>query len=694
MTESPVRHEITDRALRVTIDNPPVNVIGQAVRAGLLAACDAAETALAAGRIDRVVLTGAGRAFVAGADAREFDGPALEPHLPEVLDRLARLPAVAAVNGAALGGGFELALACRARIAGPKALVGLPEVTLGVVPGAGGTQRLPRLVGLDTAIPLIAQGRTVKAAEARELGLVDALADDPVAAALALGSELLDRPALDDWPAPAPAPDAAAAARRHAETRQRGQIAPLTAIELMEAAAELPLAEGLSRERAAFLELRQGPQARALRHIFFAERGAGAGPELKQLEPQAIDTALVAGGGTMGAAIAYALGQAGIRVTLLEQDAAAAERARANIATFFDGAVSRGKLSQETAEAMRAERFDVRHGDGPLPPVDIAIEAVFEDLDVKRAVFARLDAALPETTILATNTSYLDPDAVSEGVRAPERFLGLHFFAPAHVMKLVEVVRAAHTSPQTLATAFALTRRLGKIAVEAGICDGFIGNRILTRYRQAGDVLLIEGALPWEIDRAVEAFGMAMGPYAVQDLSGLDIAYANRRRKTPKDDPDHRYVPIADRMVEELQRLGRKTDAGWYDYRDGKPTPSPAVETLIEAASAEAGLPRRSFAPDEIARRMMLAIIAEAFEILEEGIARRSADIDLVLVHGYGFPRWRGGPMKLAEEWGLAAVMADLAALAKEDPKSWRVPPLLRSMVEAGDAPAGGAERE
>jgi 3-hydroxyacyl-CoA dehydrogenase len=682
---SPVRFGLEGPAFVVTIDNPPVNVISQTVRAGLMAALAEAEAAVGAGRADRIVITGAGRAFIAGADAREFDGPPLEPHLPAVLQRLVRLPAIAAVNGAALGGGLEVALACRARIAAPGAVLGLPEVTLGVVPGSGGTQRLPRLIGLAAALPLISEGRTFKAKEALASGIVDAVADDALAAALDLDAALLQRPPVDDLPAPAPAPEAVAAARRVAGKKMRGQIAPLRAIDLMEGSASLPLSEGLARERAAFLDLRTGDQARALRHVFFAERAAGAGPDLKALEPRRIDHALVAGGGTMGAAIAYALEGVGIRITLLENDAAAGERARANVRALFDDAVKRGRVSPETAAARFAGNFAFIHGPAaPLPPVDLAIEAVFENLEVKRALFARFGAELPPATLLATNTSYLDVNAIAEGLPGPERFLGLHFFAPAHIMKLTEVIRAARTSPQTLATAFALTRRLGKIAIEAGVCDGFIGNRILTRYRQTGDILLIEGALPQDIDKAATDFGMAMGPYAVQDLSGLDIAHANRQRKDLRNMAGIRYVPIADRMVEELGRLGRKTGAGWYDYGDGGGTPSQDVRRLIEAVSAEAGLARREIGAQGIARRLMLAMIAEGADILDEGIARRPADIDLVMVHGYGFPRWRGGPMWLADGWGLGEVVEEIAALAAEDPLSWRVPALLRRLAFEG----------
>ncbi len=669
----PVHHRLLDGISLITIDNPPVNVLGQAVRAGLNAALDAAESA----DVSRIILTGAGRAFVAGADAKEFDLPPAAPHLPDLLARIERLPVIAAINGTALGGGLELALAARMRIARPDAVLGLPEVTLGVVPGAGGTQRLPRLTGTALALSLIAEGRTIKASEAVEAGIVDLLAGDPVAEALAVSDQAFARyRAVADRPAPPPDPEAVAAARRQAARRSPGQTAPHRAIDLVEAATHLPLPEGLAQERATFLQLRSSDQAAALRHVFFAERAAVArGRDLPP--PAEITRAVVVGGGTMGAGIAYALAGIGVHVTTVETSDEAVARARANIAALYAEAVKRGKATPSDAETALATRHDFRSGYADLPPADIAIEAAFEDLEVKRRIFAALDAALPETTLLATNTSYLDVNAIFAGLRQPSRMLGLHFFAPAHVMKLIEIVRADTTSPETLANAFRLAARLGKIPVEAGVCDGFIGNRILTRYRQTTDLMLLQGALPWTVDAAMEGFGMAMGPYAVQDLSGLDIAYANRKRKGLKDKPGIRYVPIADKMVEELNRLGRKTGAGWYDYVEGKRQPSSTVADLVHGlASATDDIPA-----EEITRRALLSMIEEGLQILDEGIARRPADIDLVLVHGYGFPRWRGGPMHMADRLGLPAIRDQLAALAAEDPLSWRVPDLLDRMV-------------
>ncbi|MBB1492753.1 FAD-dependent oxidoreductase [Paracoccus sp. MC1854] len=673
----PVSHSLQGDACVITIDNPPVNVISASVRQGLMAALDAAEAAGAR----RIVVTGAGRAFVAGADAREFDQAPIPPHLPDVLARLERLPAIAAINGAALGGGLEIALACRMRIAAPGATLGLPEVTLGVVPGAGGTQRLPRLIGTDRAVGLIAAGRVVKADEALLLGMLDAVEADPLAAALAIPQERLDAaPSLRDRPAPEPASEAVAAARATAAKRAAGQIAPPEAIALVEAAAELPLDAGLTRERETFLRLRSGDQAAALRHVFFAERAA-TGRAPKEAEAREISTAIVVGGGTMGAAIAYALAGIGIAVTLVEQDETGATRARANVARLYADAVKRNRMTQAEAEARLAEGLTFRAGYDALSPADIAIEAAFEAMEVKRTIFAALDRGLPEATILATNTSYLDVNAIFADVSHPGRLIGLHFFAPAHVMKLLEIVRADTTSDVTLATAFRLAARLKKVPVEAGVCDGFIGNRILTRYRQTTDLMLVEGATPSQVDAAMEGWGMAMGPYAVQDLSGLDIAYANRQRKGLKDKPGIRYVRIADRMVEELKRLGRKTGAGWYDYPEGgKRQPSAVVDALV----ADETVAARDWTPEEIAERAVLAMIEEGFHILDEGIARRPADIDLVLVHGYAFPRWRGGPMHHADRLGLPTVLDRIRQLAAEDPLSWRVPPLLERLVAEG----------
>lgn len=665
----------------LSITAPLDSAAGLSVRRALMAALDAVQ----AENVERVILADTGKGSAPAPETRKPDALPQPPRLADIAARLENFPkpVVAAIGaGGAIGGGLELALACAARVAAPKATLGLPDVTLGVVPGAGGTQRLPRLVGVEQALSLIPEGRVITAAEALRIGLVDAVAGDPVAAARTL--TLPDRPATCALPAPQMQPDAFEAARKTVARRNPGQVAPLRAIDLIEAACRLPFSEGLARERTAFLELDTGDQAAALRHVSLAERAARAQGQEGGAE---ISSAIVVGGGTMGAGIAYALAQLGVDIALVEADTAGAGRARANIAQLYSQAVARGKSTAEAARAAQAARYAFHVGYDGLPPADIAIEAVFEDLEIKRRVFAALDAALPESTILATNTSYLDPDRIAAGLGNPGRFLGLHFFSPAHVMKLVEVIRAGQTSPATLATTLRLAARLGKIPVLAGVCDGFIGNRILTRYRQICDVMLIEGALPAQIDAAMRGFGMAMGPYEVQDLSGLDIAYANRKRLGWKTKPGFRYIPIADRIVEETGRLGRKTGAGWYDHAGGKPAPSALIEQIVAAESARAGISRRFFSDEEIVARATSAMVEEGFRILDERIAERAADIDLVLVHGYGFPRWRGGPMHWAGRTGLSAILRRIEEYAAEDPLSWGVPPLLARAVAEGRTP-------
>src|SRR3989338_2301328 len=486
-------------------------------------------------------------------------------------------------------------------------------------------------------------------------------------------------PPLTHSPAPRPVGAAIPAARARATRRAAGQEARHLAIALVAAAATEPLDQALLRERATFIARRPSAQARALRHIFFAERAAASQGRAYPAPAKPVESAIVVGGGLMGPGIAYALPLSGLTVHVVETDAAGEARARANLDKLIAQGVDRGSISD--AAAFHA-RLTVRAGYDALPPVDLAIEAAFESMEVKRTIFAALQAALPETTVLATNTSYLDVDALAAGITDPGRFLGLHFFAPAHVMKLLEIVRGAQTSQAALGVGFALAKRLGKIPVVAGVCDGFIGNRILARYRQTADVLMIEGSCPKGIDAAMRGFGMAMGPYEAQDMSGLDIAHANRKRQNLRARSDIRYVPIADTLVEDLGRLGRKSGAGWYDYdAAGKAVESDAVTQVIYRAADAAGITRIARSPEEIAERALLAMIMEATRILEEGIAARPQDIDLVMVHGYGFPRWRGGLMHHADTITPQTLLAQLETLAAEDPLSWEVPNLLRKLA-------------
>ncbi|MFV0244252.1 MAG: 3-hydroxyacyl-CoA dehydrogenase NAD-binding domain-containing protein [Qingshengfaniella sp.] len=653
----------------VELDSPPVNAIGLEMRQGLM---DAVAWAEAEG-LERVILSGKGRGFAAGADAREFDSAPIEPHLPDVVNRIegSTVPWIAAIHGAALGGGAELVLACRYRIARADAVIGLPEVTLGVIPGASGTQRLPRLIGLERALEMIATGKPISGAKAKEIGLVQEVDDDPVAYAEMVNGEWLGMAVpVGELNTGAADPEVFAAARKTAGKRMRGQEAPLAAIDLIEKAQVLSLAEGMAAERAEFLRLRSGGQARALRHMFFADRAARA-PDWITAKPGPVDHVAVVGGGTMGAGIAYALLNAGLKVTLLETDAAGVERALANVDKIVEASLKRGLIDAGGASDRRA-RFAATADYARAGDADLAIEAAFESMEVKKEIFAKLEAALRPGAPLATNTSYLDIDEIAASVADPSRVLGLHFFAPAHIMKLLEIVRGKASSEAALATGFALAKRLRKIPVLAGVCDGFIGNRILARYREAADTLLMDGTNPWELDEAMVDFGYPMGPYEAQDLSGLDIAHANRRRQDATRDPARRYVPIADRMVNE-GRLGRKVSVGWYRYPGGGgKVVDPLVEDLIREEAHFAKVTRGEFSADEIRRRLTHAMINEAAEILAEGIAEKAADIDLVTVHGYGFPRWRGGLMHYADTLGAAHVLAVLEELAREDPLVWR----------------------
>ena len=665
----------------VEIDNPPVNAIGQAVRQGLLEAVRWAEE----NWLDRVIVSGAGRAFAAGADAREFDTAPVEPHLPDVLAAIDEsfVPWIAAINGVALGGGAEIAMACRMRIIAPSAQIGLPEVTLGLIPGAGGTLRLPRLVGLEKALDMIAGGKPVSAQAALDSGLVHAVEADPKEAAYMVNTEALGC-IVPTWELPAPIADKASieAARAHVLKKAAGQVAPLRAIDVIEAGLSAPFYDALPTERAAFIELKSSEQAKALRHIFFAQRAAKA-PASINIQVDSPEQVAVVGGGTMGAGIAYALLNAGIQVVLLESDQQGVARAEENIATIIDASLKRGLIDSQKADAHRSQ-LTVTSNYAAAKGAGLAIEAAFESMQVKRDVFAKLEAVLSEHAILATNTSYLDVNEIADSIADPTRVVGLHFFAPAHIMKLLEIVRGDATSDLSLATGFALAKTLRKIPVLAGVCDGFIGNRILARYREAADTVFMDGSTPWEVDEAMVEFGYAMGPYEAQDLSGLDIAHANRRRQDASRDPQRRYINIADRMIE-LGKLGKKTGAGWYRYPGGNgKVEDPIVADLAIEEAHFAGTTRTDYSAEEIRERLVLAMINEAADLLDEGIAQSARDIDLVTVFGYGFPRWRGGLMHHADTVGAKTIVAQLTELAKEDPVAWKVSPLLKRAAEDG----------
>ncbi|KUJ80321.1 3-hydroxyacyl-CoA dehydrogenase [Ruegeria marisrubri] len=687
MSEAIEYERIGDIAV-LAANNPPVNALGVDVRRGLLAGVERAEAEGA----KAVLIYGKGRTYFAGADIREFGKPPQDPWLPELCARIEASPllVVSSIHGTALGGGLEVALSTHYRIAVPSAKVGLPEVHLGILPGAGGTQRLPRVAGTEAALDMITSGRHVRADEALKLGVIDRVAEgDPREIGLAYVQELLDsgaeRRPVSEMPAPAPVDFDAV--YEQVLKKGRGQISPATAVRAVQAACEAESFDaGMQRERELFMELMNSDQRKGLIHAFFAERAVGKLPELKGVEPRMLHQIGVIGGGTMGAGIATAALLSGLQVVMLEMSPEAAHAAKERIAGNLGGALKRGKLSQAQFDEIMENELTLATGYGALSNVDLVIEAVFEDMDVKKQVFTQLDAVCKQGAVLASNTSYLDINEIAAVTKRPQDVLGLHFFSPAHVMKLLEVVVADKTAPEVVATGFALGHRLKKVCVRAGVCDGFIGNRILSTYRTCADHMILDGASPYQIDKALTDFGFAMGPFAVADLAGLDIGWAVRKRKRAEGlDPRARDSNYADKLCE-AGHFGQKTGKGYYIYEAGKRggVPNPEVMPLIEAERAEKGITPREFTDEEIVRRYMASMVNEAARVVGEGIARRPLDVDVTLIYGYGFPRYRGGPMKWADLQGLPGLLADIKEWAKEDDYFWQPAPLLEQLVAEG----------
>ena len=683
-----VNYRLEGEIAVLSIANPPVNALSLPVRAGLMEGLTraAADDAVAA-----IVLTGSEGTFSSGADINEIaSGAALTaPTLRDLQSQMEALgkPLVAAIEGIAFGGGFEMALTCHWRVAGRNARVGLPEVKLGLLPGAGGTQRVTRLAGPAAALEAITSGAPMAAARALELQLVDAVADEALGAALTEAR----RAAREHRPLRITSdiaehlhegtPELFAEFRRRLGSKARGQLAPFRIVDSIEAACTRPKEEAFRLERQYFLECRDSPQRKALTHVFFAEREARRIPGLSSdAEPLPIRTAAVVGAGTMGGGIAMNFANAGIPVALLEVSAEALARGLAVIRRNYDTSVARGSLSQARADETFARIQGV--GDyAALGNADIVIEAVFEDLKVKREVFAQLDRITAARAILATNTSTLDIDAIAASTSRPSQVVGTHFFSPANVMKLLENVRGRETSAQTIATVMALGKTLGKIPVLAGNCDGFIGNRMLMFYGSEAEFLLEEGAIPEQIDRVIEAFGFAMGPFAMRDLAGNDVGFMIRRgRKLPADE---RWSPILERIVS-AGRLGQKAGKGFYRYEGRTRIVDPEVTALIESVSRELGIRRREIPDEEILDRLLHPLVNEGARILEEGIAIRASDIDVVYVYGYGFPAYRGGPMFWAEQSGLQRVVDTMRRLAPTHGARWRPAALLERLAAAG----------
>ena len=660
----------------ITLDHPPVNSLGHALRQRIVTALAAAQ---ADSTVCAIVLTGNAKAFCAGADVSEFGTPLqrAEPVLATVLSQVenCKKPVVAAIAGVALGGGLELALACHARVALESAKLGLPEILLGLIPGSGGTQRLPRLVGVDTALAMMMGGQAQTARQLVDSGLLDdVVSQDVVDAACARAISLTDELAVNktplsrarDYQLNAAATQARITLEREKlNPRQRLQPAYTALLDALDAAT-LPLIDGLQRERELFLQLQASTQSKALRHQFFAEREATKLPTNLQAAPRPVQTVAIIGAGTMGAGIAICALNAGLNVILLEQDDATLQRGQQRVTEHYQNRVAAGKMKAAVAAAAEAHLSPTTDW-AQLSRADLVIEAVFEDLAVKQEVFKKIDAHARADAVLATNTSYLDVDAIANVTARPQDVLGLHFFSPANVMKLLEVVRGSQSSADVLATGMTLGKTLKKLPVLTGNAFGFIGNRIYNAYRKQCELMLEDGAWPEDVDSALQAFGFAMGPFAVADLSGLDIAWRMRKAQAATRDPRERYVAILDQLCEN-GRLGRKAGAGYYTYVDGKQVKvtDAAVRDIITNASKQRAITRREIAASDIQRRALLTMVNEAALLLSEGVASRASDIDVVLVQGYGFPRWEGGPVFWARQQERAALDSDLQTLARE----------------------------
>jgi 3-hydroxyacyl-CoA dehydrogenase len=672
----------------ITVDNPPVNALSQAVREGLVRCIEEAE---GDDGISAIVIACAGRTFIAGADIKEFGRPPLEPFLPDVVNRIEACdkPVVAAIHGTALGGGFEVALGCHYRIADPSAAVGLPEVNLGLLPGATGTQRLPRLVGAEAAMDVMLSGKPVTAPAALESGAIDRVADGDNlrAAAIAFAEECVagGPRRIRDMAVPDVDSGVFDARRQKIAPRTRGLISPGRIIDAVEIATKLGFDDGCSAEREFFIECMASPQSSGLRHAFFAERGVAKVPGIEKSTPvRELTRMAVIGAGTMGAGIAYAGLASGFGVTLLDNSEEGLARGEKTVRGLYSGGVERGKISGADMQAG-LDRFTTSRVYDDIADVDIVIEAVFESMAVKKEVFSALDDALKPGAILATNTSTLSIDEIAASTGRPQDVIGLHFFSPAHIMRLLEIVRGEKTGKDVIATSLALARRLGKIGVVVGNCPGFVGNRMLYCYGRENQLLMLEGAAPEYIDKVLYDWGMAMGPNAVGDLAGLDIGYKGRKER-PDIPDDPRYYRVADVLVE-MGRYGQKTGKGTYLYEEGsrKPVPDPEVTAIIRAEAEKLGVDQRDIGEQEIIDRCIYALVTEGARILEDGIANRSADIDVVWMNGYGFPRHRGGPMHYADAVGLDKVYDTVCGFEERfGSLYWKPPALLKELAESG----------
>jgi 3-hydroxyacyl-CoA dehydrogenase len=689
--------EIENGVAVVTIDNPPVNALGSGVPEGIEEAIEAAE---ADGSVRAIVIVGAGTTFVAGADIKQLEdlawgrGPGA-PTIHELLQRIENCtkPVIMAIHGTALGGGLELAMAGHYRVAVRSARVGQPEVGLGIIPGAEGTQRLPRLVGVERAIEMCVTGKLLSASDALEAGIIDAILEgdlraDAITYARRVsesgGPHRKTREQRVVTRNSASLEEALQTGVELARKVKRSQIAPLKAVEAIRAAATSPFEEGCARERQLFHECVTSDQCRALIHAFFAERAVTKIPGIsKQTAVASIDRVFVVGAGTMGRGIAMACANSGLAVALRDSSQAALDAGMLAIRKNYDSSIQRGRLTPAVG-AERVNRIQPQLDYQGIETADLVIEAVFEDLELKGSIFRELDGVMKPACLLASNTSTLSIDELARETNRPDRVLGLHFFSPAQVMRLLEIVLGEATSSQTMATALAFAKRLSKVGVVVGNCPGFVGNRLMFPYMYEAQFLVEEGATPEQVDGALQNFGMAMGIFEVEDMAGLDVAWRVRRELRQFSASGQRRPLVSDALCE-MRRFGQKTGKGWYTYGEsGKPTPDPEVLDLIRTLSREAAIPQRQFTDDEIIERTLFGLINEGARVLEEGFALRASDIDVIYVNGYGFPGWRGGPMFYADSVGLKRIVERISRFEQECRDRWKVSPLLRKLANAG----------
>ncbi len=667
--------------LVLTVNNPPVNAFSPGVPEGFHAGLDVAEKDSS---VAAVVIIGGGRTFIAGADIKTFDMPREQaPDLRGFISRLDHFPkpVVAAIHGAALGGGFEIALACNYRVAAPGAKVGLPEVKLGVLPGAGGTQRLPRLIGVDKALVMMLGGNPIDAAEAARLGIVDELIEgDLLAGAVKFAANHADArplPRVSERKVENVDPKMLMDIRNNLKNTHKGQLAPGYIVDLAEIASTKSFTDGWAAEARLFMMAKDSPQSRSLRHLFFADRERAKIPGITRETPVGqIKSVGVIGAGTMGGGIAMNFLNVGLPVTIVETQQDALDRGIATIRKNYENTAKKGRITQDDVEKRIALLTPTLRMED-LKDADLIIEAVFENMDVKKDIFGKLDKVAKPGAILASNTSTLDVNEIAAVTKRPESVIGLHFFSPANVMKLLEIVRADKTSETVLATSLDMAKKIGKVGVVVGVCNGFVGNRMLVPYRDQAQYMVLHGANPQDVDAAMHALGMPMGPFEMSDMAGLDIGYASRREAAKKAGTTVES-DWSDKLVE-MGRKGQKTQGGIYDYPDGrKPVPSPVTEKMISDYRAEKGVTPRKFGQEEATKRLAYGLMNEGAKILEEGVALRSSDIDVIYVNGYGFPAYRGGPMQYASEQGLKNVVKDLESYGVTPA------PLLKKLADEG----------